>query len=57
MESMTGERTVMQEVLFYEFNLERDVPADHLLRPLIAELPEGKQRNRIGFIEPGTDIP
>jgi transposase len=27
-----GERTVMQEALFYEFSLERHVPADHLLR-------------------------
>ncbi len=30
--AMMGERTVMQEALFYEFNLERHVPADHLLR-------------------------
>jgi hypothetical protein len=29
-----GERTVMQEALFYEFNLERHVPADHLLRSI-----------------------
>ncbi|WP_114955162.1 transposase [Sphingosinicella terrae] len=29
---MMGERTVMQEPLFYEFSLERHVPADHLLR-------------------------
>ena len=29
---MMGERTVMQEALFYEFSLERHVPADHLLR-------------------------
>ena len=28
---MMGERTVMQEAPFYEFNLERHVPADHLL--------------------------
>jgi hypothetical protein len=27
---MMGERTVMQEALFYEFSLERHVPADHL---------------------------
>ncbi|WP_395681146.1 transposase, partial [Inquilinus sp.] len=31
---MMGERTVMQEALFYEFNLERHVPADHLLRSI-----------------------
>ena len=29
---MMGERTVMQESLFYSFNLERHVPDDHLLR-------------------------
>ncbi|PWC31924.1 IS1182 family transposase [Azospirillum sp. TSO22-1] len=28
---MMGERTVMQEALFYEFSLERHVPSDHLL--------------------------
>ena len=31
---MMGERMVMQEALFYEFNLERHVPADHLLRSI-----------------------
>ena len=31
---MMGERTLMQEALFYEFNLERYVPADHLLRSI-----------------------
>ncbi len=31
---MMGERTVMQEALFYEFSLERHVPGDHLLRSL-----------------------
>jgi len=29
-----GERTVMQEELFYEFSLERHVPAGHLVRAL-----------------------
>lgn len=29
---MMGERTVMQEALFYGFSLERHVPEDHLLR-------------------------
>ena len=32
--AMMGERTVMQEALFYEFSLERHVPADHLLRSI-----------------------
>jgi transposase len=31
---MMGERTLMQEALFYEFNLEQHVPADHLLRSI-----------------------
>jgi hypothetical protein len=32
--AMMGERTVMQESLFYEFSLERHVPPDHLLRAI-----------------------
>lgn len=31
---MMGDRTVMQEALFYEFSLERRVPSDHLLRSI-----------------------
>ncbi len=31
---MMGERTVAQEALFYSFNLEDHVPADHLLRSI-----------------------
>src|SRR5690348_1305487 len=31
---MMGERTVVQEALFYEFNLERHLPADPLLRSI-----------------------
>ena len=31
---MMGERTVEQAALFYEFSLERHVPADHLLRSI-----------------------
>lgn len=31
---MMGERTVAQEALFYEFSIERHVPADHLLRSI-----------------------
>ena len=29
---MMGEWAVLQEVLFYSFNLDRHVPMDHLLR-------------------------
>ena len=31
---MMGERMVKQEALFYEFGIERHVPADHLLRSI-----------------------
>lgn len=31
---MSGERHLAQEALFYEFNLDRHVPADHLLRAI-----------------------
>jgi transposase len=31
---MMGERTVAQEALFYSFNVDRHVPADHLLRSI-----------------------
>ncbi len=31
---MTGERTIMQEALFYEFSLDRHVPSDHQLRSI-----------------------
>jgi len=31
---MMGERTVMQEALFYGFSLERHVPNDHMLRKI-----------------------
>jgi hypothetical protein len=29
-----GERTVMQEALFYSFSIEEHVPKDHLLRAI-----------------------
>ncbi len=31
---MMGERTVMQESLFYSFSIEDHVPGDHLLRSI-----------------------
>ncbi len=31
---MMGDRQVMQGALFYEFSLERHVPADHMLRAI-----------------------
>jgi hypothetical protein len=38
-ESMMGERQVEQGSLFYQFSLERHVPADHLLRAIEAARP------------------
>ena len=31
---MMGDRVEMQEARFYEFSIERHVPADHLLRSI-----------------------
>jgi hypothetical protein len=31
---MIGERTLIQEALFYSFRIEDHVPADHLLRAI-----------------------
>ena len=31
---MMGQRTVIQEALFYGFSLERHVPSDHMLRSI-----------------------
>ena len=45
---MMGERRVDQSSLFYEFSLERHVPADHLLRAidLFVDLADGALRSR-----------
>jgi hypothetical protein len=43
---MMGERPVQQNALFYEFSLERHVPAEHLLRSIdrFVELDGGAAR-------------
>jgi hypothetical protein len=47
--AMMGERTVLQESLFYSFNLDRHVPMDHLLRSV------GRLRPaRMYPVDPGT---
>lgn len=43
---MMGERTVMQEALFYAFSVERHVPADHLLRSMRRASSAGEERRR-----------
>jgi hypothetical protein len=35
---MMGHRQVEQAALFYEFSLERDIPADHLLVTMAASV-------------------
>ena len=42
---MMGERTVMQEALFYSFRIEDHVPQDHLLRS-VERFVDGKRRRR-----------
>jgi transposase len=52
---MMGERTVMQEALFYEFSIERHVPADHLLRSIdrFVDLPSLRTHLRPFYSEIG----
>ena len=52
---MMGERTVAQEALFYSFNLERHVPADHLLRSIdrFVELSDIREELRPFYSETG----
>ena len=63
---MMGERTVMQEALFYEFSIERHVPADHLLRSIdrFVDLSDIREHLRPFYsetgrpsIDPGADDP
>jgi transposase len=52
---MMGERTVAQEALFYSFNLERHVPADHLLRSIdrFVDLSDIREHLRSFYSETG----
>src|ERR1051325_5100621 len=52
---MMGERTVAQEALFYSFNLERHVPADHLLRSIdrVVDLSDIREHLRPFYSETG----
>ncbi len=52
---MMGERTVAQEQLFYEFSLERHIPADHLLRSIdrFVDLSELREELRPFYSEMG----
>lgn len=52
---MMGERTVSQEALFYSFNLERHVPADHLLRSIdrFVDLSDLREQLRSFYSETG----
>jgi hypothetical protein len=55
---MMGERTVMQEALFYGFSLEDHVPADHLLRSIdrFVELDGIRQHLRPFYSETGRPM-
>jgi len=52
---MMGERTVAQEALFYSFNLERHVPAEHLLRSIdrFVDLSDIREQLRPFYSETG----
>lgn len=50
---MTGERTVMQEALLYEFSIDRHVPADHLLRDRFVDLSSLRSHLRPFYSEIG----
>jgi len=43
---MMGERTVMQEALFYGFDLEQHIPADHMLRSIDFAPPLGGNKGK-----------
>lgn len=45
---MMGERLVDQGALFYEFSLERHVPAEHMLRPIDRFVDLGEVRAQEG---------
>ena len=47
---MMGERRVMQEALFYGFNLERHVPDHHLLRKIDRFVDLSEVRTHLGPI-------
>jgi hypothetical protein len=47
---MMGHRQVEQAALFYEFSLERHVPADHLLRSIDRFVELGELRRELAGI-------
>lgn len=52
---MMGDRTVMQEVLFYRFSLEYHVPQSHLLRAVdrFVDLDGIREKLRLFYSETG----
>ena len=44
---MMGDRTVMQEALFYNLSIEEHVPADHLLRSIARFIDLGGLREHL----------
>jgi transposase len=55
---MMGERTVAQEALLYSFNIERHVPADHLLRSIdrFVDLSGVREHLRLSTARPGVPL-
>ena len=47
---MMGRRQVEQAALFYEFSLERPIPADHLLRSMDRFVELGGLRRELGAV-------
>jgi transposase len=54
---MMGERTVMQEALFYGFNLEQHVSADHMVRSIDRFVDLSEVRKHLEPFYSSTDRP
>ncbi len=54
---MMGERQVAQETLFYEFSIERHVPAEHLLRAIDRFVDLGDLRRELAPYYSHTAVP
>jgi transposase len=54
---MMGERTVMQEALFYSFSLEQHVPADHMVRSIDRFVDLSEVRKRLEPLYSSTGRP
>ena len=53
---MMGERQVAQEALFYEFSLDRHVPADHWVRAIDRFVDLSEVRAHLRLIRPRREV-